>query len=50
MKKKEYVSPEMTIVVLKQKRHLLLNSDPDSKYVSTKRDEIPLVNDGGDLE
>ena len=50
MKKKEYVSPEMTVVVLKQKRHLLLNSDPYNKYVSTKREETPLVDDGGDLE
>ena len=48
MKKKEYVSPEMTIVVLKQKRHFLLNSN--SKYVPTNKDEIKSFDENGDLE
>lgn len=50
MKKKEYITPNFTVIVLKAKHRLLDSSLTGLRRQSLKDEDIPLENSGGDLD
>ena len=52
MKKKEYMSPDFKVVVLKSKNRLLVGSSPKHRTVALRNGEPPVIGefDGGDDE